>query len=59
LPEMLDLVPPSSPYMKARFFLSEAPLLHGRTPLELLRSGKPSDVERVRQLAPQFGEMGS
>ena len=59
LPEMLDLVPPSSPYMKARFFLSEAPLLHGRTPLELLRSGKPSDVERVRQLAPRFGEMGS
>ncbi len=57
--EILALLPTASPWAKAGFFLTKAPFLGGRTPLEMLRSGTPEDVERVRLLAPRMGELGS
>jgi hypothetical protein len=57
--QILNLLPTVSSWTKAKFFLAKAPFLGGRTPLDLLRSGKPVDFERVRLLAPHLGEMGS
>jgi len=57
--EILLLLPTDSPWVKARFFLTRAPALDGKTPLELLRMGRAADLERVRRYAPHMGEMGA
>lgn len=59
LDEILPMLPTDSPWVKAKFFLTGAPALDGRTPLELLRMGRAADVERVRRYAPHMGEMGT
>lgn len=35
------------PWEKGEFFLSQLPALGGRRPIDLLRDGRPADVERV------------
>lgn len=57
--EIVTLLPTDSSWTKAGFFLTQAPFLDGRTPLDMLRSGTSEDVERVRLLASRMGEMGS
>lgn len=59
LDEILALLGDVSGWQRARFFVTPAPFLGGRTPLEALRSGAPIEVDRVRRLARAAGEMGA
>ncbi|MBI3977578.1 MAG: hypothetical protein HY331_05260 [Chloroflexi bacterium] len=58
LDEILAILGERPAWEKAKFFLTAAPSLGGRTPLALLRIGTPSSIARVRDLAEQAGEMG-
>lgn len=57
---ILALLHDQPSWEKAQFFLTPAPFLGGKTPLELLRQRRMplDDLERVRALAQRTGEMG-
>jgi hypothetical protein len=56
--ELLALLDGAPAWAKVQFFRDPAPLLDGRTPLEVLRAGKPDALERARALARHWGEAG-